>query len=79
MKIQHPYQIMIFKKNLLFTLCFLCATFSSQTGTDIKKHHSIIHYPEGEAQQESYVQFKIDKNISENTNEVFYKIFYKLD
>lgn len=44
-----------------------------------EKFHSVIDYPEGESKKESYVQFKIDKDISENTNEIFYKIFYKLE
>lgn len=44
-----------------------------------EKFHKIINYPEGESQQENYIQFKIDKNISEDTNEIFYKIFYKLE
>ncbi|MDF2551583.1 MAG: hypothetical protein K0R77_858 [Chryseobacterium sp.] len=44
-----------------------------------EKFHSVIDYPEGESRKESYVQFKIDKDISENTNENFYKIFYKLE
>ncbi|SHM13494.1 hypothetical protein [Chryseobacterium polytrichastri] len=44
-----------------------------------EKFHKIINYPEGEAQQGNYTQFKIDKDVSEDTNEIFYKIFYKLD
>lgn len=44
-----------------------------------EKSHNIIDYPEGESQKENYVQFKIDKDVSEDTNEIFYKIFYKLD
>ncbi|ALR32247.1 MULTISPECIES: hypothetical protein [Chryseobacterium] len=44
-----------------------------------EKYHGLIDYPEGVSRKEDYVQFKIDKNISENTNEIFYKIFYKLE
>ncbi|GAA5092427.1 hypothetical protein GCM10023210_21300 [Chryseobacterium ginsengisoli] len=44
-----------------------------------EKYHGLIDYPEGESRKEDYVQFKIDKNISEDTNEIFYKIFYKLE
>lgn len=44
-----------------------------------EKFHKIINYPEGEAQQENYIQFKIDKDVSEDTNEIFYKLFYKLE
>lgn len=44
-----------------------------------EKFHTIINYPEGESRKDSYIQFKIDKDISENTNEIFYKIFYNLD
>jgi len=44
-----------------------------------EKYHGLIDYPEGEAQKADYVQFKIDKNISEDTNEIFYKIFYNLE
>lgn len=44
-----------------------------------EKYHGLIDYPEGETRKADYVQFKIDKNISENTNEIFYKIFYQLD
>ena len=44
-----------------------------------EKFHGLIDYPEGESRKEDYVQFKIDKNISEDTNEIFYKIFFKLE
>ena len=44
-----------------------------------EKYHGLIDYPEGESKKTDYVQFKIDKNISEDTNEIFYKIFYKLE
>ncbi|WP_390452894.1 hypothetical protein [Chryseobacterium sp. Alg-005] len=44
-----------------------------------EKYHGIINYPEGESRKADYIQFKIDKNISENTNEIFYKIFYELE
>lgn len=44
-----------------------------------EKFHRVVDYPEGGSQQEDYVQFKIDKDVSENTNEIFYKIFYKLE
>lgn len=43
-----------------------------------EKYHGVIDYPEGEARKADYIQFKIDKNISEDTNEIFYKIFYRL-
>lgn len=42
------------------------------------KYDGIINYEEGAARKDDYIQFKIDKDISENTNEMFYKIFYKL-
>lgn len=42
-------------------------------------HHGLIDYPEGEANTTDYIQFKIDKNISQDTNEIFYKIFYNLE
>lgn len=44
-----------------------------------EKFDSVIIYPDGESQKKSYFQFKIDMDISENTNENFYKLFYKLD
>ncbi|MDQ0592078.1 hypothetical protein QFZ37_000447 [Chryseobacterium ginsenosidimutans] len=44
-----------------------------------EKYHGLIDYPEGESKKADYIQFKIDKNISENTNEIFYKIFYQLE
>ncbi|MBO6185270.1 MAG: hypothetical protein J6O88_11395 [Chryseobacterium sp.] len=44
-----------------------------------EKSLTIINYPEGESRKDNYIQFKIDKDISENTNEIFYKIFYNLD
>lgn len=44
-----------------------------------EKFGSTVIYPNGESQIDSYLQFKIDNNISENSNETFYKIFYKLE
>lgn len=44
-----------------------------------EKYHGLIDYPEGESRKADYIQFKIDKDISENTNEIFYKIFFTLD
>jgi hypothetical protein len=44
-----------------------------------EKYESVIDYPEGDAQKTSYIQFKIDKNISEDTNEILYKIFYRFE
>lgn len=44
-----------------------------------EKYHGLIDYPDGESRKADYIQFKIDKNISEDTNEIFYKIFYKLE
>jgi hypothetical protein len=43
------------------------------------KYEGIINYEEGARRKDGYIQFKIDKDISENTNEIFYKIFYKLE
>jgi hypothetical protein len=43
------------------------------------KYNRLIHYDEGEAKKDEYLQFKTDKNITENTNEVLYKIFYNID
>lgn len=40
------------------------------------KYNRLIQYTEGEARKDEYLQFKTDKNITENTNEVFYKIYY---
>ncbi len=42
-------------------------------------YHGLVDYPEGENRTADYVQFKIDQNISEDTNEMFYKIFYNLE
>lgn len=42
-------------------------------------YHGLIDYPEGELRKADYLQFKIDKNISEDTNEIFHKIFYTMD
>lgn len=42
-------------------------------------YHGLIDYPAGENRTADYIQFKIDQNISEDTNEIFYKIFYNLD
>ncbi len=44
-----------------------------------EKFHYIVDYPEGESQKTNYIQFKIDRDISEDTNEYFYKIFYTLE
>ncbi len=44
-----------------------------------EKYNRLINYDQGAARKEEYIQFKIDKNISENTNEILYKIYYKLD
>ncbi|SMP05974.1 hypothetical protein [Chryseobacterium profundimaris] len=44
-----------------------------------EKFHYIVDYPEGESQKANYIQFKIDHDISEDTNEYFYKIFYTLE
>lgn len=43
------------------------------------KYDGIINYEEGASRKDDYIQFKIDKDISENTNEMFYKIFYRLE
>lgn len=43
------------------------------------KYNRLINYEEGEARKDEYIQFKTDKNISENTNEIVYKIYYKLE
>lgn len=43
------------------------------------KYDGRIDYEEGAARKDDYIQFKIDKDISENTNEIFYKIFYRLE
>ncbi|SHM30841.1 hypothetical protein [Chryseobacterium contaminans] len=43
------------------------------------KYDGIISYEEGASRKDDYIQFKIDKDISENTNEMFYKIFYRLE
>lgn len=42
------------------------------------KYNGLIDYKEGAARKDDYIQFKIDKDISENTNELLYKIYYKL-
>lgn len=42
-------------------------------------YHGLIDYPAGETGKADYIQFKIDKNISEDTNETFYKIFYNME
>jgi hypothetical protein len=41
------------------------------------KYNGLINYEEGFSKKDDYIQFKIDKDISENTNELFYKIFYR--
>ncbi|WES96213.1 hypothetical protein P2W68_15275 [Chryseobacterium arthrosphaerae] len=43
------------------------------------KYNGVINYDEGAAKKDDYIQFRIDKNISENTNELFYKIYYRLE
>lgn len=43
------------------------------------KYDGLINYEEGATRKDDYIQFKIDKDISENTNEMFYKIFYRLE
>lgn len=43
------------------------------------KYNGLINYEEGFSKKDDYIQFKIDKDISENTNELFYKIFYRLE
>jgi len=40
------------------------------------KYNRLIQYDEGEGKKDEYLQFKTDKNITENTNEIFYKIYY---
>lgn len=42
-------------------------------------YRGLINYPAGERGKADYLQFKIDKNISEDTNEIFYKIFYNVE
>lgn len=44
-----------------------------------EKYDRIINYDQGADKKDDYIQFKIDKNISEDTNQIFYKIFYKLE
>lgn len=41
------------------------------------KYNGIINYDDGAAKKNDYIQFRIDKNISEDTSEVFYKIYYR--
>lgn len=41
------------------------------------KYNGLINYPEGAQKKDDYVQFRIDKDISENVNEIFYKLYYK--
>lgn len=43
------------------------------------RYNRLIRYDEGEAKKDEYLQFKTDKNITENTNEILYKIYYKID
>lgn len=43
------------------------------------RYNRLIRYDEGEAKKDKYLQFKTDKNITENTNEILYKIYYKLE
>lgn len=42
-------------------------------------YHGLVDYSTDEKGTADYIQFKTDKNISENTNEIFYKIFYNLE
>lgn len=35
------------------------------------KYNGVINYDEGAAKKDDYIQFRIDKNISENTSELF--------
>lgn len=44
-----------------------------------EKYNRLIHYDEGETKKDEYLQFKTDKNITENTNEILYKIYYNID
>ncbi|REC73536.1 hypothetical protein DRF60_19370 [Chryseobacterium elymi] len=44
-----------------------------------EKYNRLINYEQGAARKDDYIQFKIDKNISEDTNQILYKIFYKLE
>ncbi len=37
-------------------------------------YHGLIDYPAGENRTADYIQFKIDQNISEDTNEIFYNL-----
>ncbi len=43
------------------------------------KYKRLIRYDEGEANKEEYLQFKTEKNITENTNEILYKIYYQIE
>lgn len=43
------------------------------------KYNGVINYDEGAAKKDDYIQFRIDKNISEDTSELFYKIHYRLE
>ncbi|WP_034726852.1 hypothetical protein [Chryseobacterium sp. JM1] len=44
-----------------------------------EKYNRLINYEQGAARKDEYIQFRIDKNISEDTNQILYKIFYKLE
>lgn len=43
------------------------------------KYNGLINYKEGTDNKDDYIQFRIDKDISENVSETFYKIYYKLN
>lgn len=43
------------------------------------KYNRLINYEQGAAKRDDYIQFKIDKHVSEDTNQIFYKLFYKLE
>ncbi|WP_146943990.1 hypothetical protein [Chryseobacterium hagamense] len=42
-------------------------------------YHGLIDYPERELQKADCIQFKADKNITEDANEILYIIFYTTD
>ncbi|MBV8325983.1 hypothetical protein [Chryseobacterium sp.] len=44
-----------------------------------EKYNKVINYEEGSAARDAYLRFKSDQNISENTNEILYKIYYRLE
>ncbi len=43
------------------------------------KYNRLIQYDEGDARTDDYIQFKIDNHISEDTNQIFYKLYYRLE